>query len=63
MIPKKLTEIMMSARTINLTMQDQHRRYNVLKNYFTAGFSYEEICNFLFHFHNNSTYESFPKAM
>ena len=42
---------MMSARTINLTMQDQHRRYNVLKNYFTAGFSYEEICNFLFYFH------------
>ena len=35
----------------NLTMQDQDRRYNVLKNYFTAGFSYKEICNFLFRFH------------
>ena len=32
-------------------MQDQHRRYNVIKNYFTAGFSYKELCNFLFHFH------------
>ena len=32
-------------------MQDQHRRYNVLKNYFTAGFSYKETCNFLFRFH------------
>ena len=42
---------MMSARTINLIMQDQHKRYNVLKNYFTAGFSYEEIFNFLFRFH------------
>ena len=42
---------MMSALTSNLTMQDQHRRYNVLKNYFTAGFSYKEICNFLFRFH------------
>ena len=41
----------MSALTITLTMQDQHRRYNVLKNYFTAGFSYKEICNFLFRFH------------
>ena len=42
---------MMSARTSNLTVQDQHRRYNALKNYFTAGFSYKEICNFLFRFH------------
>ena len=41
---------MMSALISNLTMQDQHRRY-VLKNYFTAGFSYKEICNFLFRFH------------
>ena len=40
---------MMSALTSNLTMHDQHRRY-VLKNYFTAGFSYKEICNFLFRF-------------
>ena len=41
----------MSDLTSNLTMQDQYRRYNVLKNYFTAGFSYEELCNFLFRFH------------
>ena len=41
----------MSDLTSNLTMHDQYRRYNVLKNYFTAGFSYEEICNFLFRFH------------
>ena len=41
---------MMSALTSNLTMHDQHRRY-VLKNYFTAGFSYKEIHNFLFRFH------------
>ena len=41
----------MSSLTSNLAMQDQHRRYNVLKNYFTAGFSYKEICNFLFRFH------------
>ena len=41
---------MMSDLTSNLTMQDQYRRYNVLKNYFTAGFSYEELCNFLFRF-------------
>ena len=41
----------MSALTSNLTMQDQHRRFNVLKNYFTTGFSYKEICNFLFCFH------------
>ena len=41
---------MMSALASNLTMHDQHRRY-VLKNYFTAGFSYKEICNFLFRFH------------
>ena len=50
MIVNKLKH-MMSALTSNLTMQDQHRRYNVLKNYFTAGFSYKEICNFLFRFH------------
>ena len=37
---------MTSALPSSLTMQDQHRRYNVLKNYFTAGFSYKEICNF-----------------
>ena len=42
---------MMFAFTSNLTVQDQHRRYNALKNYFMAGFSYEEICNFLFRFH------------
>ena len=42
---------MMSALTSNLTVQDQHRRYNALKNYFTARFSYEEICNVLFCFH------------
>ena len=42
---------MMSALTSNLTVQDQHSRYNALKNYFTAGFSNEEICNFLFRFH------------
>ena len=42
---------MISALTINLTVEDQHRRYNALKNCFTAGFSYEEICNFLFRFH------------
>ena len=36
----------MSALTSNLTVQDQHMRYNALKNYFTAGFSYEEIWNF-----------------
>ena len=42
---------MMSALTSNLTMQDQHRTYIVLKNYFTAGFSYKEIYNFLFRFH------------
>ena len=41
----------MSALASNLTMQDQHKRYNVLKNYFTAGFSYKEICNFLFLFY------------
>ena len=41
----------MSPLTSNLTMQDQHKRYNVLKNYFTAGFSYKEICNFLFRFY------------
>ena len=41
----------MSALTSNLTVQDQYRRYNALKNYFTARFSYEEICNFLFRFH------------
>ena len=40
----------MSALTSSLTMHDQHRRY-VLKNYFTAGFSYKEIRNFLFRFH------------
>ena len=41
----------MSALTSNVTtIQDQHRRY-VLKNYFTAGFSYKEICSFLFRFH------------
>ena len=40
----------MPALTSNLTVQDQHRRHNVLKKYFTAGFSYEEICNFLFRF-------------
>ena len=40
----------MSALTSNLTMQDQHRRYNILKNYFTGEFSYKEICNFLFRF-------------
>ena len=39
---------MMSALTSNITVQDQHKRYNALKNYFTAGFSYEEICSFLF---------------
>ena len=38
---------MLSALTSNLTIHDQHRRY-VLKNYFTAGFSYKEICNFIF---------------
>ena len=42
---------MMSALTSNLSVQDQHRRYNALKNYFTAGFSNEEICSFLFRFH------------
>ena len=42
---------MMSALTSNLTVQDQHRRYNALKNYFTAGFSYEEIRNFLLRFY------------
>ena len=41
---------MMSVLKSNLTMQDQYRRY-VLKNYFTAGFSYKEICNFLFRFY------------
>ena len=41
----------MSALISNLTVQDQRRRYNALKNYFMAGFSYEEICNFLFRFH------------
>ena len=41
----------MSALTISLVVEDQHRRYNALKNYFTAGFSYEEICNFRFRFH------------
>ena len=41
----------MSALTSNLTVQDQHRRYNALENYFMTGFSYEEICNFLFRFH------------
>ena len=43
---------MMSALTSNLTVQDQERRYDTLKNYFTAGFSYEEICSFLFRFHS-----------
>ena len=42
---------MMPAFTSKLTVQDQHRRYNALKNYFTAEFSYEEICYFLFRFH------------
>ena len=32
-------------------MQDQHRTFNILKNYFTARFSYEEIGNFIFRFH------------
>ena len=41
----------MSALTSNLAMQDQHRKYNVLKNYFTAGFSYKEICYVIFRFH------------
>ena len=41
----------MSALISNLTVQDQRRRYNALKNYFMAGFSYEEISNFLFRFH------------
>ena len=41
----------MPALISNLTVQGQRRRYNALKNYFTAGFSYEEICSFLFHFH------------
>ena len=41
---------MMSALTSSLTMHDQHRRY-FSKNYFTAGFSYKEICNFLFRFY------------
>ena len=45
----------MSALTSNLTMQDQHRRYNVLKNYFTVGFSYKDKCNFLFRFHRIKT--------
>ena len=40
----------MPALTSNLTAQDQHRRYIVLNSYFPAGFSYEEICNFLFRF-------------
>ena len=40
----------MSALTSNLTVQDQNRRYNALKNYFAAGFSYEEIWSFLFRF-------------
>ena len=42
---------MISALTNNLMMQDQQKRYNVLKNYFTAVFSYKDICNFLFRFH------------
>ena len=42
---------MMSALTSNFTSQDQHRRYDALKNYFTAGFSNEVICSFLFRFH------------
>ena len=42
---------MMSALTSNFTAQDQHRRYDALKNYFTAGFSNEVICSFLFRFH------------
>ena len=57
---------MMSALTSNITVQDQHKRYNALKNYFTAGFSYEEICSFLFRVYNkdsNSTFESFAKAI
>ena len=41
----------MSALISNLTVQDHHRRYNALKNYFTAGFSYGEICNFPFRVH------------
>ena len=45
----------MSALTSYLAMQDQHRRYDVLKNYFTAGFSYKEMCNFLFRFHKIKT--------
>ena len=49
MIPNKLKH-MMSALTSNLMIHDQHRKY-VLKNYFTAGFSYKEIRNFLFCFH------------
>ena len=35
----------------NLTVQDQLRIFNALKKYFTAGFSYKKICNFLFRFH------------
>ena len=42
---------MMSTLTSNFTAQDQHRRYDALKNYFTAGFSNEVICSFLFRFH------------
>ena len=42
---------MMPAFTSNLTMQDQHSRYNVLQTYFTTVFSYKEICNFILPFH------------
>ena len=65
MLPNKLTETHGVCFKSNLTVQNQHRRYNALKNYFTAGFSYEEICNFLFRFHEdkNLTFELFAKAM
>ena len=42
---------MMPVFASNLTVQDQHRIFNALKKYFTAGFSYKKICNFLFRFH------------
>ena len=49
MIPNKLTQIH-DVCSHNLTVQDQHRRYNALKNYFTAGFLMKKYAIFFFAF-------------
>ena len=49
MIPNKLTQIH-DVCSHNLTVQDQHRRYNALKNYFTARFLIKKYAIFFFAF-------------